>query len=183
MPHKDPEAARATSRKAKDLKRGFCYVPFFFPEHLPHSYHPLDTGIIPAHVEERFWGLVERGEPDQCWEWTGVLQQWDFRHYGEVVVSRRRITSFELSGLLRWGLTPGFTVRQCRLSGICCNPRHLTLEPGVFQRQRATLRNCPNGHRRTRENTYVSRLGTRTCLICHPSTRTPTTHGKELPLC
>lgn len=166
-------AALASSRRAKDKARGYCYVPYFFPEHLPHSYHHLDTGIIPAHIEAQFWDLVERGEPDQCWEWIGNLQQWDFKQYGVFVAWGRRIAAHEFSGLLQWGLTPGFTVRPCAKHGLCVNPKHLTREPGVLHRQRPTRTHCANGHPRTRENTYVSRIGNRTCLICHPLQGTP----------
>jgi hypothetical protein len=72
----------------------------------------------------RFWGLVKRGEPDECWPWGGDT---DRNGYGIFVWHGQRTGAHELA--------LSFTTGEVRLDRLdtchscdtpaCCNPAHL----------------------------------------------------------
>lgn len=79
-------------------------------------------------VEQRFWSLVEIGEPDQCWNWTGARQE---RGYGKYLFEGKVSKSSRVAWILTYGPVPdGLHVLHNCPEGDnprCCNPRHLWL--------------------------------------------------------
>ena len=80
-------------------------------------------------IEERFWSFVKRGEPDECWLWTGALQQ--PRGYGKLRVGRRgqsNVYAHRLAWAIMVGpIPPGYDVHHVCGNKRCCNPKHLQL--------------------------------------------------------
>ena len=80
---------------------------------------------------ERFWALVERGAPDQCWLWKGrtskakygaVYGVWTCS--GEIYKPHRVAYALEY-GELKTGLTIDHVKARGCTSKLCCNPGHL----------------------------------------------------------
>lgn len=136
-------------------------------------------------VEERFWPKVDKGGPDECWTWTAA----NSHGYGYIKVDGRmqrahRIAFEMLEGPIPDGLDldhlchteaahdgecPGGPTCPHRA---CVNPAHLEpVDPEENYRRGIrpnTLKtHCPKGHPYDEENTYVDKLGKRSCRACH----------------
>jgi hypothetical protein len=124
---------------------------------------------VPSHritVEmtvSRFWAQVQRGEPDECWPWTGYTED----GYGRFSDGERMRFAHELA-LTYWnGSTrpEGWdTCHRCN-NPPCCNPAHLrfgTRQDNVDDMTRAgrQARGSTNGHARLTEGDVLAiRLG------------------------
>lgn len=122
-------------------------------------------------VADRFWAKVSGGDVDECWVWTaaqdgtGYGQFWVDRAGGRVAAHR---WSYEV---MRDEIPAGLDLDHLCRRRECVNPWHL--EP-VTRRENARrgakgrlITACPQGHRYTPENTYVSpRRGDRQCRSC-----------------
>jgi len=89
----------------------------------------MPIGIYPRKrkpIEERFWALVDKRGPDECWPWKGAIHD-DKYPYGIFcveagLVARSNRFAYELvNGLLPDGL---FALHKCD-NPSCCNPAHL----------------------------------------------------------
>jgi HNH endonuclease len=138
----------------------------------------LPRGKASAVVEERFWALVERHGPDDCWPWIGALNNKGYGNFmmkvgGRWTTRRAHRIAYELCV---GPIPPGLEIDHVRARGCsrrdCVNPAHL--EPvthaenarrGEPSRHNARKTHCKHGHEFTPENTY-RRGGRRYCRAC-----------------
>ncbi len=125
-------------------------------------------------VAERFWEKVDvrELEPGACWEWTAHLMP---NGYGRLRSNGRQVYAHRLAYELLVGPIPkGLHIDHLCRNRACVNPAHL--EPvtcrenamrGVgFAPLQVQRTHCPKGHEYTKENTYVSKRGCRSCREC-----------------
>ncbi len=72
-------------------------------------------------IEDRVWLRITRGEPDECWEWTGPVTGSGYGKIGHTTT--HRVAWRSLNGPIPDGL---FVLHSCD-NKICCNPAHLRL--------------------------------------------------------
>jgi hypothetical protein len=123
----------------------------------------------------RFWRMVEKGAPDECWLWLGSKS---VEGYGLINPGRSGGTSkaHRVSYEISVGPIPdGLTIDHlCRTPG-CVNPSHLEpvthreniLRGGGWAAQNARKTHCVNDHEFTAATTRVNRQGKRVCRECH----------------
>ncbi len=122
-------------------------------------------------AEERLWAKVQRGEPDECWPWTGVPTS---SAHGSLRDRGRCVPVHALAYRLLVGPIPdGHEIHHRCENPICCNPAHMEpltksahsrlTDGGAYLRAKT---HCPQGHPYDEVNTYVTAIGGRRCRIC-----------------
>ena len=73
-----------------------------------------------------FWANVDRGEPDNCWPWTGYAED----GYGRFCIDGRMVGAHELALTFTTGERRLPRLDTCHRCGnpICCNPGHLRFD-------------------------------------------------------
>lgn len=73
-------------------------------------------------TEEKLWPRVAKGGPDECWPWTGPVNEWG---YGTITVDGRRQGTHRAAFFLANGRWPEPICRHTCDNPACCNPAHL----------------------------------------------------------
>jgi hypothetical protein len=88
---------------------------------------PESHGLLFTDVTEavRFWSKVEVKGPDECWMFTGTIDDGGYGQfrYGGKLGTAHRLAYADSIGPVPSGSGVGQTCGQ----HACCNPRHLTL--------------------------------------------------------
>ncbi len=145
----------------------------------------------PIPPEVRFWLMVDKREPTDCWPWLGSKTGYgygSFRTGSSKDGSRRHVMAHRFAyESLRGPIPESLQIDHlCRNRG-CQNPAHM--EP-VTQRENilrgegltaneARRTHCPKGHPLSGSNLYRTKLGRR-CRMCNSRRKViPVAAGKE----
>lgn len=73
--------------------------------------------------EQKFWARVQKGQPDECWPWTGAIAS---NGYGKVNRNYRTLGTHRVAFELQHGKVPDgkWILHRCD-NPPCCNPNHL----------------------------------------------------------
>ena len=122
--------------------------------------------------EESFWRRVTKGDPSECWLWTGSK---DTPGYGRVQIDKKQVCAHRMAYELCVGPIPdGLELDHlCRVP-LCVNPEHLEpvtrrenlLRGNTVPARRAAQTHCLRGHAFDEANTYVDARGRRGCRAC-----------------
>ncbi len=132
-------------------------------------------------VQERFMERVDQ-QVDGCWIWQGPVRGNEGMKYGSVWYQGGTIGAHQLSVILfkrfrraDLGSEDSLVLHHCDVP-LCVNPEHLYVgsrsenSRDKIARGRCAHANkthCPNGHKYTPENTYISKQNMRSCKACH----------------
>lgn len=97
-------------------------------------------GTIPT-LEDRLWGRVAIGEPDECWEWQGYRMPSGHgqiaKGNGQPVTTTHRVAWESANGR---PVPEGLLVRHTCDNPPCCNPAHLLVGTDADNRRDAMER-------------------------------------------
>lgn len=79
-------------------------------------------------IEQRFWRHVQRGKPDECWEWQAWKNNKGYGMVGSGVPRPKLLLSHRVSWEIHNGPIPeNLNVLHSCDNPACCNPNHLSL--------------------------------------------------------
>lgn len=128
---------------------------------------------MPKKVEGRFWRLVDRSDPEECWVWLGTVLNNGYGRFnrGDRHVVAHRFAYEAAVGPIPEGLDLDHLCRNRR----CVNPAHLEPVTRSENLRRGDLHHnngnraktaCRHGHPLEGANLYLTPNGRRQCREC-----------------
>lgn len=130
-----------------------------------------------------FWDQVEKSPEPECWIWKGATKGKESQKYGSFYFRGASWLAHRVAWVLTFGEIPeldsadyrGTCVLHRCDNPLCVNPGHLFLGThqdnmdDKMQKSRDISQKpfCKHGHPRTPENLYTSKVGLRSCRLCH----------------
>jgi hypothetical protein len=127
------------------------------------------------------YGLIDRIDVGDCWEWTGRLDRDGYGHFGK----HGRLVHRMLWELLVGPIPDGLQIDHLCRNRKCVNPDHLEPVSSLENTRRGAPRrgyngpvlrgsdhpnskktHCPRGHQYIPENTATNARGARVCRTC-----------------
>ena len=107
--------------------------------------------VIRTHWSKRFWNHVDKGDPDECWEWKGATHPFGYGMLWEDSVSNLTLGAHTFSWRLhnKKPIPKGMYVCHSRDNPPCVNPNHLFLGTQKDNRQ-----DCANKGRTAKGETH-----------------------------
>ena len=81
----------------------------------------IDAWAVDSKTVNRFLEKVIRGDPDQCWSWSGYV---DNRGYGSFSFNCSRTAAHRFAFFVEHGYLPKHVLHRCN-NKTCTNPAHL----------------------------------------------------------
>ncbi len=109
----------------------------------------LPIPLLDLDSQIRFWGLVKRGTPTECWLWLGSMKSKDTsNNRPKITVNGSVFCASRVSWALHYKEDPGplFVCHECD-NVLCMNPSHLWLGT-----QEENMKDCVSKNRKSLTN-------------------------------
>lgn len=119
---------------------------------------------------QRFQKFIELDLLTGCWLWKGCLTN----GYGIFKINRKNVLAHRAS-FVHWNgdIPQGLEIDHLCRNRICCNPKHLESVTHKENVKRGNLgiinkskTHCKHGHEFNKDNTIITKGGSRNCRIC-----------------
>ena len=90
----------------------------------------VEIPLLNEWDQHRLWAKIQKGQPDQCWRWTGGLSGFGhgrFKVAGKLHSPHRLIYALKVGRIVNVAEHHGSVVMHSCDNPACCNPAHLKL--------------------------------------------------------
>lgn len=125
------------------------------------------------NILNRFFSKIQFDENTSCWNWIGYK---DKNSYGQFRIKKGKMSSSHRFSyeLFKGDIPKDLTLDHLCRNPPCANPEHLeavttrvNVLRGIGPASKNSIKtHCIHGHEFTPENTYITKVGKRHCIMC-----------------